>query len=85
MRSITAKTQQALACKGRISIKTALLVPASILLAVTLVTPSVARPHHEPLRPIKSSSYNPDQSRRDSSCFNIPGLTEIYACSANGG
>ena len=84
MRSIITKTVQAIANTGRIR-KTALVMPASILLAVTLVTPSVARPHHEPLRPIKSSSYNPDQSRRDSSCFNVPGLTEIYACSANGG
>jgi hypothetical protein len=84
MQSIITKTKQAMANNGRIR-KTALVMPASILLAVTLVTPSVARPHHEPLRPIKSSSYNPDQSRRDSSCFNVPGLTEIYACSANGG
>ena len=84
MQSIITKTKQAMANNGRIR-KTALVMPASILLAVTLVTPSVARPHHEPLRPTKSSSYNPDQGRRDSSCFNVPGLTEIYACSANGG
>ena len=84
MRSIITKTVQAIANTGRIR-KTALVMPASILLAVTLVTPSVARLHHEPLRPTKSSTYNPDQGRRDSSCFNVPGLTEIYACSANGG
>ena len=84
MRSFITKTVQAIANTGRIR-KTALVMPASILLAVTLVTPSVARPHHDQLRPTKSSSYNPDQSRRDSSCFNVPGLPEIYACSVNGG
>lgn len=84
MRSIITKTVQAIANTGRIR-KTALVMPASILLAVTLVTPSVARPPNDQVRPIKSSSYNPDQGRRDSSCFNVPGLPEIYACSINGG
>ena len=85
MRTIIAKT--ATTNKKRISIKTALLVPASILLAVSSVMQSDARPHNDQLRPIKPSNlvYNPDLSRRDNSCFNIPGLPDQYACSSYGG
>jgi hypothetical protein len=83
MQSINVK--QAIANQGKISIKAALLLPATFLLAVASVTPSDARAHRDQGRPIMSSTYNPDQSRRDSSCFNVAGLPEIYACSANGG
>jgi hypothetical protein len=69
----------------RTSIKTSFLVPAVILIAVSFVMPSEARPHHDQARPVKSSSqvYSQYEGRRDSSCFNIPGIPDPYACSTS--
>ena len=66
----------------RLNIKIVFLVPAIILLAVSSVMQSQARPHNYQPRPVNPSSlvYNPDFGRRDSSCFNIPGLPDQYTC-----
>ncbi len=82
MRPIFAKPEDATVSGRKFSMRAALLVPASILLAVASVMPSEARPHND-----RNSAYDrlttSDISRRDSSCFNLAGLPDLYACSGS--
>ena len=65
-----------------------LTLSASILLVAACGTPSDARPHTNYLRPQIGNIYAnaplaPRQETspyRDSSCFNVPGLPEMFAC-----
>ena len=83
MRPIFPRPEAATTSKRKISMKTALLAPLSILLAVASVMPSEARPHND-----RTSVYNrittSDISRKDSSCFNLTGLPDLYACGGGG-
>lgn len=69
--------------------KTALAACSGILLAVTFVMPSDARPHNDRLSPRRFDAtsfvpaYSGDFARRDNSCLNAPGLPDMYACSSN--
>ena len=64
---------------------------AAILLAVACGTPSDARPHNDYLKPKIGTTYadfpfapRQESSRhRDSSCHNVPGLPDMFACTAN--
>ena len=73
---------------------TFVVLSSGILLAVALVTQSDARPHNNQLRPTRAEvfyhtpGYNLELSQRalrgrDSSCHNVPGLPDMFACSAN--
>ena len=74
--------------------KTFVVLSSGILLAAALVTQSDARPRNNQLRPTRTevfyhtSDYNIELSQgalrgRDSSCHNVPGLPDMFACSAN--
>ena len=72
--------------------KTFLTISGGILLALSCVTASDARPHAQRQAPTQSKSpcYDTDYSQRptrgwDSSCFQSAGLAAMYACSSNGG
>ena len=68
-----------------------LTLSASILIAAGCGTPSDARPHTDHLKPQIGMTYAgsplvPRQEtspNRDSSCFNVAGLPEMFACSPN--
>jgi len=69
--------------------KRILVLSASVLLAAAFGTPSNARPHSDHLKPQIGTIYadppfaprQESNPRRDSSCFNVPGLPEMFACS----
>ena len=65
-----------------------------ILFALASVTQTDARPHNNQLRPNRpevfyhTPGYNIELDQqafrgRDSSCHNVPGLPDMFACSAN--
>jgi len=64
---------------------------ACLLLAAACGTPSDARPHNDYLKPKIGTTYadfpfapRQESSRhRDSSCHNVPGLPDMFACTAN--
>jgi len=71
--------------------KTFVTVVGGVLLALSCVTASNARPHAQ--RHFSQSEppyYDTDYSQRptrdwDSSCFQSAGLAAMYACNSNGG
>jgi hypothetical protein len=66
-----------------------LILSASLLLAAACGTPSDARPHNDHLKPQIGTIYadppfaprQESNPNRDSSCFNVSGLPEMFACS----
>ena len=66
-----------------------LTLSASVLLVVACGTPSDARPHTSHLKPqigniYANAPFGPRQETgayRDSSCFDVAGLPEMFACS----
>jgi hypothetical protein len=66
-----------------------LIMSASLLFAAACGTPSDARPHNDHLKPQIGTIYadppfaprQESNPRSDSSCFNVPGLPEMFACS----
>ena len=73
---------------------TFVVLSSGILLAAALVTQSDARARNNQLRPTRTEVFyhTPDHiielSRaalrgRDSSCHNVPGLPDMFACSVN--
>jgi hypothetical protein len=65
---------------------------SAVLLVVTSVTSSDARPHANRASPTQNNSiyynHNPSDNTspiRDNSCFSSTGLPEMYACSSHGG
>ena len=68
-----------------------LTLSASILLVAACATPSDARPHPNHLKPqignvYANAPFAPRQETRpyrDSSCFGVAGLPEMFACSPN--
>jgi hypothetical protein len=64
---------------------------ACLLLAAACGTPSDARPHNDYLKPKIGTTYahypfaprQESSPHRDSSCLNVPGLPDMFACSAN--